>query len=113
MKKETMIKLARLHENCLPIHQDIKELISEKDAQALLNAGFTDCSWGNDECPSYYSPDFDDAQIMAIDDVGESMNRISGKITFIIIANARQCEKEYSTAIDAINAYSKFKELKQ
>lgn len=111
MKKETMIKLAKRHDKCLPIHQDIKELIPEEDAQALLDAGFTDCSWGNDECPSYYKPDFDDAQIMAIDEVDEDMNRISGKISFIILANARECEKEYSTAIDAINAYNKFKEL--
>ena len=113
MKKETMIKLAGEHLNCLTIHQDIKELIAEEDAQALLNAGFTDCSYGNDECPSYYMPDFDDAQIMAVDDVDEDFNRISGKISFIIIANARECEKEYSTAIDAINAYNNFKELNQ
>jgi hypothetical protein len=113
MKKETMIQLAGDHLDCLPIHQDIKELIPEEDAQALLNAGFVDCSWGNDECPSYYNPDFDDAHIMAVDDVDEHHDRISGKIFFIILAYARECEKEYSTAIEAINAYNKFKELNQ
>jgi len=111
MKKETMIELAKDHPECAPIHSEIKELIAEIDALALLQAGFTDCSYGNDECPSYYRPDFEDAQIMAIDDVDEDMNRISGKIVFIILANARECEKEYSTAIDAINAYNNFKEL--
>lgn len=111
MKRETMIELAKFHTDCLPIHQDIKELIPEEDAQALLDACFIDASYGNDEAPSYYHPETWDltngeAVLYAIDDVDEDMNRISGKITYYISGE----DVEYSNIADAIRAY---KELNQ
>ena len=50
----TLEALATVHPDCLGIHSDIKALIPERCARVLLDAGFTDCSYGNDECPSYY-----------------------------------------------------------
>ena len=106
MKKETMIQLAKRHDECMTIHQDIKELIPEEDAQALLDAGFVDASYGNDEVPSYYHPEIWDltngeAVLYAIDDVDEDHNRISGKITYYIGGE----NVEYSNITDAIRAY--------
>jgi len=53
---KTLKRLARQHTECLVVGSEIKELMPEADALKLLENGFTDCSWGNDECPSYYKP---------------------------------------------------------
>lgn len=34
-------------------HLDQKEKLTQEEAIALLSSGFKDCSYGNDECPSY------------------------------------------------------------
>nr|BAR35128.1 hypothetical protein [uncultured Mediterranean phage uvMED] len=51
---KTLKAMAKRFPDCLPIHQDIKTLIPERDALKLLHAGFTDCSWRDDDCPSYF-----------------------------------------------------------
>lgn len=51
---KTLKALSQRFPDCLPIHKDIKKLIPERDALKLLHAGFTDCSYCNDECPSYF-----------------------------------------------------------
>ena len=34
-------------------HLDQKKMLTQEEAIALLSSGFKDCSYGNDECPSY------------------------------------------------------------
>jgi len=38
------------------IHSDDKKVMSESDLSILVNAGYVDVSWGNDECASFLSP---------------------------------------------------------
>jgi hypothetical protein len=86
--KDTLKKLARLHPECYPVHMDIKKLIPQKDADILIIHGFKDCSWGNDECPSFFADHGtykgDVMTLMAIDDVNSDGERISDKITYTI-----------------------------
>ena len=69
----TIDQMAIHHPECAYIHREIKELIPENDLLALMGAGFTDCSYGNDECPSYYIRTdhhlADVLTIMVLDDV--------------------------------------------
>ena len=103
MKRETIYKLAQHNQQCWSVHLDIKELIPEEDAQALLEAGFTDCSWANDECPSYcYPKGGSEAILMAVDDVDDEYNRISGKITYFV---SGETDSEFSNVVDAIHDY--------
>ena len=84
---KTLKRLARQHTECLKVHSDIKALIPERDALKLLHNGFTDCSWGNDMCPSYYAqqnPNIDPISIMVIDDIDDEYNRISDNVYYSI-----------------------------
>lgn len=109
MDKYTMLEMGIEHQ-CAHIHADIKLLIPETDAQKLIEAGFIDCSYGNDECPSYYNPQFEaDANLYAVDHTNDDFERISDKITYVIYHNARPFYSQYET-IDA--AIETFKTLK-
>ena len=44
----TIETMAMAHPQCAYIHREIKELIPENDLLALMGAGFTDCSYGNE-----------------------------------------------------------------
>ena len=37
-------------------HADHKKAMSDADLAMLVNAGYVDVSWGNDECASFMSP---------------------------------------------------------
>jgi hypothetical protein len=87
----TIEQMAIHHPQCANIHRDIKELIPENDLLALMGAGFTDCSYGNDECPSYYVRT--DHQlttiltIMVLDDVDLELGaRVSGKVRYMVLS---------------------------
>ncbi len=102
MKNQTIMQLGLTHQ-CAHIHADIKRLIPESDAQQLINAGFIDCSYGNDECPSYYNPQSkEDVQIYAVDDINDDYERVSDKITYMLNHNARPCATIYESIADAI-----------
>jgi len=105
--QQTLQALTVEHPACLQIHADIKALIPESDALKLLQYGFTDCSYGNDEVPSFYQPTDTngDTQILVLDDIDEDYNRISGKISYIINHNARPCDTVYTSILDVINKY--------
>ena len=84
---KTLKRLARQHKECFAVHSEIKQLIPERDALKLLENGFTDCSWGNDMCPSYYAqqnPNIDPISIMVIDDIDDEYNRISNDVYYSI-----------------------------
>jgi len=107
MREKTAYRLAALHPQSAKIHWDIKELIPEIDALKLLLKGFSDCSWGNDEVPSYYIDGVEDLHLMACDEIDDNGQRISDRITYRIILNSRECESEYLAINDAIYAYIK------
>ena len=107
MREKTAYRLAALHPQSANLHWDIKELIPEIDAQKLLMKGFSDCSWGNDEVPSYYIDGVEDLHLMACDEIDDNGQRISDRITYRIILNSRECESEYLAINDAIYAYIK------
>ena len=107
MREETAYRLAAIHPQSVHLHWEIKELIPEIDAQKLLIKGFSDCSYGNDEIPSYYIDGVEDLHLMACDEIDDSGQRISDQITYYLIKYGRQCEREYLAIDDAINAYVK------
>ena len=99
----TLKKLSATHPKSLLIHDDIKALLPERDALALLKAGFTDCSWSNDSAPSYYSPQLsDDILIYVADDIDDKYNRLSDSITYYISAHNRDCMPTYTDISAAI-----------
>lgn len=105
---KTLKALASRFPDCLPIHQDIKKLMPERDALKLLHAGFTDCSWGNDECPSYFFDVVyanDVVTLMVLDDVDDNYDRISNKIVYVISGIDVDPWKPYANIDDAIKAY--------
>ena len=105
MREKTAYRLAALHPQSANLHWDIKELIPEIDAQKLLMKGFSDCSWANDEVPSYYIDGVEDLHLMAYDEIDDSGQRINDRITYHLIKYGRECNYEYLTINDAINAY--------
>ena len=63
----------------------------ERDALKLLHNGFTDCSWGNDECPSYYKPNRwaeDEWVIMPTEDNDYYVTNYRGAEVFASIEDA-------------------------
>ena len=81
-------KLATEHPDCLSTHRDIKNLAPLSVLKSLLDAGYYDVSYGNDECPSYFKvKTADDGEvyeryIYLYDDVDEDYKRISDVIKF-------------------------------
>jgi hypothetical protein len=105
---KTLKALAQRFPECLPIHKDIKKLMPERDALKLLHNGFTDCSWSNDECPSYFFDvvyNDDGATLMVVDDIDDNYNRVSDKIVYVISAVDVDGYKPYTNIEDAIKAY--------
>lgn len=107
MREDTIFRLAAIHPQSANLHWDIKMLIPEVDGLKLLLKGFSDCSWGNDEVPSYYIDGVEDLHILACDEIDGNGDRISDRITYCLIKYGRECEYEYLTIDDAINAYIK------
>jgi O-phosphoseryl-tRNA(Cys) synthetase len=95
--------LASDHPFCMGIHWDHKKHMTISDLSALHDAGFKDCSWGNDECPSYYIPDTDDTHLYAYCDDCEN----GDAITYSISHNSRPCMDTYTNITDAIREYKR------
>ena len=81
-------KLATEHPDCLSTHKDIKNLAPLSVLKSLLDAGYQDVSYGNDECPSYYleivkeGGDVCERYIYIYDDVNEDGERVSEVVKF-------------------------------
>ena len=105
MREKTAYRLAALHPQSAKIHWDIKELIPEIDALKLLLKGFSDCSYGNDEVPSYNIDGVEDLHLLACDEIDDNGDRISDQITYLLLFNSRPCADEYLSIDDAITAY--------
>ena len=112
----TIDQMAIHHPQCANIHRDIKELIPENDLLALMGAGFTDCSYGNDECPSYYiRTDYhlaDVLTIMVCDDVDFELGaRVSGKVRYMVLSQNEGVIEIYQSVENAIGTYKKLHKL--
>ncbi|MGB2401530.1 MAG: hypothetical protein ACPH7H_07015 [Porticoccaceae bacterium] len=112
----TIDQMAIHHPQCANIHREIKELIPENDLLALMGAGFTDCSYGNDECPSYYTrTDYhlaDVLTIMVLDDVDFELGaRVSGKVRYMVLSQNEGVIEIYQSVENAIGTYKKLHKL--
>ena len=92
-RERILKKLASKHPDCLHIHSDIKNLAPLSALKALLDAGYSDTSYGNDETPSYYKEMADqngevfDRYIFLYDDVVKMFGkRVSDVIKFNVTA---------------------------
>lgn len=106
----TIDQMAIHHPECAYIHREIKELIPENDLLALMGAGFTDCSYGNDECPSYYIRTdhhlADVLTIMVLDDVDLELGaRVSGKVRYMVLSQNEGVLEIYESVENAIGTY--------
>lgn len=112
----TIDQMSIHHPQCANIHREIKELIPENDLLALMGAGFTDCSYGNDECPSYYVRTdhhlADVLTIMVLDDVDlELGTRVSGKVRYMVLSQNEGVIEIYQSVENAIGTYKKLHRL--
>ena len=112
----TIDQMAIYHPQCANIHREIKELIPENDLLALMGAGFTDCSYGNDECPSYYIRTdhhlADVLTIMVLDDVDLELGaRVSGKVRYMVLSQDEGVIEIYDSVENAIGTYKKLHRL--
>lgn len=112
----TIDTMAHHHPQCANIHRDIKELIPENDLLALMGAGFTDCSYGNDECPSYYIPTDHRLTtiltIMVLDDVDLELGaRISGNVRYMVLSQDEGVIEIYDSVENAIGTYKQLHRL--
>lgn len=112
----TIDQMAIHHPQCANIHREIKELIPENDLLALMGAGFTDCSYGNDECPSYYVPTDHHLTtiltIMVLDDVDLELGaRISGNVRYMVLSQNEGVIEIYQSVQNAIGTYKKLHRL--
>jgi len=92
MNKQTILEqLAQKYPACLGIHSDIKDLTPVEALQALLDNGYADVSYGNDECPSYFKVKTTDdgevyeSYIYLYDDVNDDRDRVSDTIKFSVM----------------------------
>ncbi len=105
---KTLKALSQRFPDCLPIHQDIKKLMPERDALKLLHAGFTDCSYGNDECPSYFFDVIyanDVATLMVCDAYDERFKTLNNKVFYTLSYPEMDQFEVYHNIDEAIKAY--------
>ena len=110
MKRELLHKLAKEHPDCFHVHISQKEIMSDADGQALLDANFQDISWGNDLAPSFHHMrewprNLDPVSIFGCQEMDDDENFISAKITWWISDVANPKDDTYGSAQDAIEAF--------
>jgi len=112
MNRQLLHKLATEHPDCFYIHIEQKEIMSDADGQALLDANFQDISWSNDLAPSFHHVrewpiNKDPVSIFGCQEMDDDENFISAKITWWISDVANQNDDTYETAQEAIDAFFK------
>jgi len=111
MKRELLHKLATEHKGCFHNHISQKEIMSDADGLALLDANFQDVSYGNDMAPSFYHVrDWGNSDVPCIFGSQErdlDENFISAKIIWWIHDIHNPVDDEYETAQKAIDAFFK------
>lgn len=118
---KTLKRLARQHKECLAVHSEIKQLMPEADALKLLENGFIDCSWSDDEGPSFYITSYwctviglddDEVTLMAVEHTDDNYKRISDKISYVVTSQSQGFFDVLESIDEAIALYkdaSKFK----
>lgn len=112
MIRELLHKLSTEHKACFHIHIGQKEIMSDADGLALLNANFQDISWGNDLAPSFHHVrewpiNMDPVSIYGCQEMDDNENFISAKIIWWISDVTNQNNDTYETAQEAIDAFFK------
>lgn len=110
VKYKTLERLAQSYPECLPVHLEIKQLMPEEDALLFELHGFNDCSWSNDECPSYFKEHgthkMDTLTLMVVDNVDDNYNRIDESLKYVI-CNPFIEHDNFTSLSDAIKCYEK------
>lgn len=100
-REDAIATLSTEHPSCASLHPVIKALIPTHALEVLADNGFQDCSWGNDECPSFYKPSFESMAIYAHDDVNDEGVRVSDEIKYAVFVDSEYVDR-YSTIEEAI-----------
>jgi len=100
-REDAIATLSIEHPRCASIHPVIKALIPTHTLEVLADNGFQDCSWGNDECPSFYKPSFESMAIYAHDDVNDEGVRVSDEIKYAVFVDSEYVDR-YLTIEEAI-----------
>lgn len=100
-REDAIATLSKEHPRCASLHPVIKALIPTHTLEALADNGFQDCSWGNDECPSFYKPMFESMAIYAHDDVNDEGVRVSDEIKYAVYVDSEYVDR-YLTIEEAI-----------
>tara|TARA_R110002153_G_scaffold72074_3_gene188946 strand:+ start:293 stop:646 length:354 start_codon:yes stop_codon:yes gene_type:complete len=111
MKRELLHKLATEHKGCFHIHIEQKEIMSDADGLALLNADFQDVSYSDDMAPSFYHVrdwgNLDVPCIFGVQERDDDENFISSKITWWVNDVANPNNDQYETVQEAIDSFFK------
>lgn len=101
-REKAIALLSAEHPKCASVHPIIKSMIPTHDLEALAEHGFADCSWGNDETPSYYRPSFESSSIYVHDDVNCDGERVSNDIKYAVFVDSEFCAAypDVSSAIE-------------
>ena len=109
MNRQLLHDLAKEFRGCFHIHISQKEIMSDADGQALLDANFQDVSYDNDMAPSFYHVrewgNLDVPCIFGIQERDDDENYISAEITWWINDVANPKDDTYGSAQDAIEAF--------
>ncbi|MDA8646801.1 hypothetical protein N9L75_03710 [Porticoccaceae bacterium] len=92
-REKAVANLSTEHPKVESVHSDIKALIPTACLVALDEHGFKDCSWPNDETPSYYRPSFDSSAIYVHDEVDSDGNRMSSNLTYAVFVDSEFVER--------------------
>ena len=87
-REKAIALLSAEHPKCASVHPVIKSMIPTHDLEALAEHGFADCSWGNDETPSYYRPSFESSAIYVHDDVDTNGVRVSNDLKYAVFLDS-------------------------
>ena len=106
-RERILKKLASKHPECLRVHSEIKNLAPLSALKSLLDAGYYDISYGNDECPSYYKEYKKDEcgpciYLSVYDDVNEDGERVSEVIKFNVHKESEELPSGYVGIFDTI-----------
>ena len=101
-REKAIALLSAEHPKCASVHPVIKSMMPTHDLEALAEHGFADCSWGNDETPSYCRPSFESSAIYVHDDVNCDGKRVSNDIKYAVFVDSEFCATypDVSSAIE-------------
>ena len=100
-REDAIAILSTEHPHSAFLHPIIKSLIPTYALEVLAANGYQDCSWGNDECPSFYKPSFESMAIYVHDDVDDEGVRVSDEIKYAVFVDSEYVDR-YLTIEEAI-----------